>query len=499
MALNSGSRTSLISKTPEKTGSPLSKLRKALTNVTKPDEKAKKDKNPSIKNREKTSQLLWSPNNKESSDTAAASSSAPSMPGLTSDTRFPPLASSYATPPTPTDWRLPLSAQASLTGATVSTTTTTSQQFPPTANPHASAATSVYPYPPVQFTPGVSPRPIEPSSPRLPEKTVSVSTNSSDSKQAQDTEATSSDTTSDSSSEEQARELFSALQKNVEHLLWHPSPSAYQQLSETMEQIKGSGLDFEVIDASSLVLRILVDPGKENLDPLIAWIAQLGCQLVSEARKTGLERSSVLERAVERGWPKTTAAIAASLREENSLREHTRNMLIRAMQSDKPISLLEKALRFSSDHCVLEAGITTKMIVSLSKSWQSDPENDLHREKFVALFETAQQQNQHIIPIATLLQTATKFHHAPMALTMLQLNANTEYLDENGKTVTDLALEGQQALIEKINVLRAKKDDIDPASHHAQMDECLNNLRSNQRIIDALIALESKRSNSSSE
>ena len=282
-------------------------------------------------------------------------------------------------------------------------------------------------------------------------------------------------------------------------MLWHPSPSAYQQLGATMQEINRSGLDFEAIDASSLVLRILVDPGKNNLDPLIAWIAGLGCQLVSGARKAGLDRSSVLELAVTRGWPMTITVITDILHEENSLREHTRNMLLRAMQADKPLSLLEKALQFSADHCPLEAGITLKMIVTLSKSWHSDSDNELHSDKFVAVFEAAQRQNLDIIPIATLLQTATKFHHAPMALTMLRLNANTEYLDENDKNVTDLALEAQQALIEKIGELRAKENDMDPASYRAEMDEYLIMLRSNQRIIEALDAMESTQGTSSSE
>ena len=510
MALHSSSRTPLIAKTPEKTDSPSGKLKKLFTDATKTTEKAtektpektKKDKKPGLKNKEKTPRLSWSLEDNKGSASSVASSPSVTTLILTSDSRFPPLASSYATPLAPIDWRRPLSAQSSLNIPTGLTTTTTNvQQYPPTVSSQAaaSATASLHAYPPAQLPPGASPRPVDRLSPRQPEKTQTASTNPSGSKQAQDAEATSSATHGKRADNQQARKLFSALERHIEHLLWHPSPSAYQQLGTAMQQINMSGLDFEAIDASSLVLRMLVDPGKENLDPVIAWIDKLGCQLVSGARRFGLDRSSVLELAVARGWPMTITAVTEILHEENSLREHTRNMLLRAMQADKPLSLLEKALQFSADHCALEAGITAKMIVTLSKSWQTDPDNELHSEKFAAVFEATQRQNLDIIPIATLLQTATKFHHAPMALTMLRLNANTEYLDENDKTVTDLALEAQQALIEKIGELRVKEYDMDPANYQAEMDKCLTMLRSNQRIIDALDAIESTKGTSSSE
>ena len=510
MALNSSSYTPLIAKTPEKIDSSSNTLKKVSADATKTTEKtpekipekAKKDKKPALKSKKKTSRLSWSSEHNKGFVSSVASSPSATPPVLTSDPRFPPLITSYKTPPTAVDWRRPLRAQSSLTNTTVSTTTTTNvQQYPPTVSSQAavSATASLYSYPPVRFPPGASPRPVDRPSPRRSEKTQTASTNPSDSEQAQDANASSLTINGKSADNQPARKFFSALQRDIEHLLWHPSPSAYQQLGATMQQINLAGLDFEAIDASSLVLRMLVDPGKENLDPVIAWIAKLGCQLVSGARSFGLDRSSVLELAVARGWPMTITAVTEILHEENSLREHTRNMLLRAMQADKPLSLLEKALQFSADHCALEDGITAKMIVSLSKSWQTDPDNELHSEKFVAVFEATQRQNLDIIPIATLLQVATKFHHAPMALTMLRLNANTEYRDENDKTVTDLALEAQQALIEKIGELRVKKYDMDPANYQTEMDECLTMLRSNRRIMDALDAIESTKDTSSSE
>ncbi len=69
---------------------------------------------------------------------------------------------------------------------------------------------------------------------------------------------------------------------------------------------------------------------------------------------------------------------------------------------------------------------------------------------------------------------------------MLQLNANTEYLDEGGKTVIDLALEAQQALIEKIDGLRANAKGMDPADYKTKLGQYQTMLRSNQRILDAL-------------
>ena len=58
----------------------------------------------------------------------------------------------------------------------------------------------------------------------------------------------------------------------------------------------------------------------------------------------------------------TITAVTVILHDENSLREHTGNRLLRAMQADKPLSLLEKALQFSADHCALEAGITANLM-----------------------------------------------------------------------------------------------------------------------------------------
>ncbi len=491
MALNSSSGAQRTQQAEEKSSSPLRKLKKAFTHSAKTREKEKTDKKPTIKTKEKSSRMSWSYERHESATSSMASSSSAMTAVMASDTRFPPLASSYATPPAQIDWRSPLSAQSSLTSAGSSTTitiTTGHPQFPPTSSYQAAIPTpaDVFSYPPIQFPSLASPRPADPAPPLTTAAAQPEPSNAAQGKPIPGKEASASAVSDEIPRVEQTRRLFSLLERTIESLIWNPSPSNYQQLDDVMKKIDTSGLDFTAIDASSLVLRILVNPGEEPLDTLIAWIAQLGCRLVSGARPMGLNRSSVLERAVERGWTQTTNALAARLNQDKALREHTGNMLARAMQADKPISLLNNALRFSSDHCALDGGIIVKMVSILEKHWQSDPDNDLHRAKFVALFEETVRQKQETLPIAALLQVAVKLHHAPMALTMLQLNANTEYLDGDGKTVIDLALEAQQALIEKIDGLRANAKGMDPADYKTKLGQYQTMLRSNQRILDAL-------------
>ncbi len=493
MALNSSSRTQLTQQLTEKSSSPFGKLKKMLSGAKTPPEASFNEKKPAMKSREKTTTLSSSTGYHESLASSAASPSSAPMTITASDDRFPPLVSSYAALPASIDWRHPLQTPASSSSGVSSTTIPSPTAasvpvlaiaFPPAKQvsitpPTSDARTS---HPPAQESLISAPQSTPFSSPRT--------TTSSIGAPASSTEKTLS-ITSTSRANGGARQLFSALEKNIEHLLWHPSPSSYQQLRDTMKQIDASGLDFTDIDASSLVLRILVDPGKENLDPVIDWIAKLGCPLISNPRKLDLNRSSVLERAVRRGWTKTVDTIAAELDQKKMLRDHTENMLARAMQSDKTLSLLERAFQFSADYCPLTTRSVIKMISALGKAWQSDPDNALHRAKFIALFHEAERHDLDPLPVATMLQVATKFHHAAMALTMLQLNANPNYLDEDGKTVTDLALEAQQRLMEAIEALRTRENDMDPVHFQTEMSEHQRCLGSNQRILDALDAINS--------
>ncbi len=490
MALNSSSRIQLTQQSAEKSGSPLSKLKKVLSGPATSSEKPKKQKIPSMNSKKTVSGRSWSSYPEGRGVSSPLSPSPASLPAMVSDTRFPPLASRYTSPPTPIDWRYPLEAQASPTASPgKDSTQILSIAFPPAKQADISAPLSAEPVSaapvsaaPVSYSPALS-------SPRFTESITSAP--------APTPEKISSTIPDKLHEADEARQLFSTLEKNIERLFWRPSPATLQQLGNTMKQMNASGLDFSGIDASSLVLRILVNPGEADLDKLIAWIARLGCQIVSGVRRFGLERSSVLERAIERGWPLTTEAITERLRHGKVLRDHAENMLARAMQSDKPFSFLQKALQFSSDHCPIEAGITVKMVAILAKEWQLDPDNELHGSKFIALFNQVLEQGLNPLPVATLLQAATKYHHAPMALIMLQLNANTEYLDEEGKTVTDLALEAQQTLIEKIDALRATDNTGNPVRYQEKMDKYQRQLRSNQRILDALDAADSPGTTSS--
>ncbi len=502
MALNSSSRAQLTQKTAEKSSSPLSKLIKVFTDTPPSTEQSAKNKKPAMKSKQKTS---WSSSSSQCRDSthagnASSTSATPSTPSIlpvmASDSRFPPLASSYPTPPAPIDWRSPLEAQAASGATTLSTRTTTATittitiAFPPVKNNLGNAPAAVAPCAPPPAPSATAPAAASGTTPPPAPRPTVIEDHTAPTivprAPAQRAEQTLSAPPEKPAGREAARRLFSTLEQSIERLLWHPSASTYQQLAETIRQMGTSGLDYSEIDASSLVLRILVDPGKENLDQVISWMAKLGCSLVSGASTCGLNRSSVLERAVERGWPATVSAIANRLRQHKVLHEYAEAMLVRAMQADKPLSLLQKALQFSADYCRLQAGMTMKMISTLTHLWQFDPYNTAHPAKFKLLFDEAERQEIDTLPIATLLQVATKFHHAPMALTMLELNANTDYLDEQGKTVTDLAHEAQQLLTEKINRLRAKKNSKDPARHAARLEKYQACLRSNQCILDAL-------------
>lgn len=489
MALHSSSRTQLTQQPAEKSGSPLGKLKKMFSGSTTPPEKSKKT--PAMKTRETTTRLSWPTEHPENSGSPATTTSSVAMTGATSDAIFPPLSSSQASLPTPLDGRQSLQTPLSSPSTHSSTATLTPAAAPvsvlaiafPPARPvgiTAPAANARVSHLPAQESPISVPQSAPLSSPRA--------TTSDTRTPIPTTEEISSIIDGKPLGYDEAQQLFSILEKNIERLLWHPSPSNLRQLGDTMKQITASGLDFTDIDASSLVLRMLVDPGKHNLDKVIDWIARLGCPLVSGIRKFGLNRSSVLEKAIDRGWPLTANAIADQLRQEKTLRDHTENMLARAMQSERPISFLRKALQFSSDCCPLENGIAVRMIAILAKDWQNEPDNGLHGEKFIMLFNEALKQHLTTLPIATMLQVATRFHHAPMALTMLQLNANTAYLDEDGKTVTDLAIDAQQALIEKIKRLFAKKNEVDPTSYQTKMSKYKKLLQSNQLILEALDA-----------